>query len=156
MKSLYLLSFLLTAEQQSAEQCFASSLGDCMDLRPVFKEWTSSWTRRVVLQNAIRILEPVVSNEDEPSDVKLKSPDSPLNPVLRSVLQLHTFERFVFVMSVLEGYSDHECSLLLRSTRRDVVVAKAAALKHLAASARSKDFFQPGSHARQQLAPTAY
>jgi len=58
-------------------------------------------------------------------------------------------------MSVLEGYSDHECSLLLKSTPRDVVVAKAAALKHLAASARSKDFLQASSHARQQLAPTA-
>src|SRR5271165_5678603 len=127
MKSLYLLSLLLTAGQHSAEQCFESSLGDCLDMRPVFREWTDSWTRRIVLQNAIRMLKPAMNNADKASQSQLSSPTSELNPALRAVLRLNTFERFVFVMSVLEGYSDRECSLLLRSSKRDVVAAKAKA-----------------------------
>ena len=132
MKSLYLLSLLLTAGRDSAEQCFVSSLGDCLDMRPVFKEWTDSWTRRIVLQNAIRILSPEVTNGDDGSQCRLSPVDSNLSPALRAVLRLNTFERFVFVMTVLEGHSDHECSLLLRSSKRNVVAAKAKALERLA------------------------
>src|SRR5271166_3960907 len=91
MKSLYLLSLLLTAEQRSAERCFVSSLGDCLDMRPVFKEWTDSWTRRIVLQNAIRILKPAMDDADEGSQSRLNPPDSDLNPALRAVLRLSTF-----------------------------------------------------------------
>ena len=153
MKRLFLLSLLLTAGQHSAEQCFISSLGDCMDLKPVFKEWTDSWTRRVVLQNAIRMSKPAMTDQDEASQSNLSSLSSELNPALRVVLQLKTFQRFVFVISVLEGYSDHECSLLLRSSKRDVVATKAAALRHLATSDGSKEVRKAGSYAQQQLAP---
>jgi hypothetical protein len=137
MKSLYLLSLLLTARQRSAEQCFVSSLGDCMDMRPVFEEWTDSWTRRIVLQNAIRMLKPAMNNTDRATQPHPNSLTSGLNPALGAVLQLKTFERFVFVISVLEGYSDHECSLLLRSSKRDVVAAKTKALEHLGTTSGS-------------------
>ncbi len=40
-------------------------------------------------------------------------------------------ERFVFVMSVLEAYSDQECSLLLGCLRRDVADARIVAIKDL-------------------------
>ena len=39
------------------------------------------------------------------------------------------FERFVFVMSILEGHSDAECAVLLRCSRRDVMMARVLALK---------------------------
>jgi len=143
MKSLYLLSLLLTAERHSAEQCFVSSLGDCLDMRPVFKEWTDSWTRRIVLQNAIRLLSPEVTNGDDGSQLPGSSLDSNLSPALRAVLRLNTFERFVFVMTVLEGYSDHECSLLLRSSKRNVVAAKAKALERLSSAANKFLFTAP-------------
>lgn len=131
MKSLYLLSLLLTAGRRSAEQCFVSSLGECLNMKPAFREWTDSWTRRVVLQNAIRTSCPAVNNAEEDSQSRLSPFDSGLKPALRAVLRLNTFERFVFVMTVLEGYSDHECSLLLRSSKRDVAAAKTQALEHL-------------------------
>src|SRR5208337_4329687 len=87
MKSLYLLSLLLTAGQHTAEQCFVSSLSDCLDMKPIFKEWADSWTRRIVLQNAIRILSPAVNN-----DGSLQSRPSPLgsdlDPALQAVLRL--------------------------------------------------------------------
>ncbi len=143
MKSLYLLSLLLTAGRHSAEQCFVSSLSDCLDMRPVFKEWTDSWTRRIVLQNAIRILSPEVTSGDDGSEFRLSPFDSNLSPALRAVLRLNTFERFVFVMTVLEGYSDHECSLLLRSSKRNVVAAKAKALERLTSAPNKLLFAAP-------------
>ena|SRR5271157_2640399 len=154
MKSLYLLSLLLTAEGHSAEQCFVSSLGDCLEMRFVFKEWTDSWTRRIVLQNAIRILSPAVSKADEGSQSRLSPLDSDLNPALRAVLRLNTFERFVFVMSVLEGYSDNECSLLLRSSKRDVVVAKAKALEHLGTTPIADKFLLATPQGERQFTAT--
>jgi len=153
MKSLYLLSLLLTAGEDSAEQCFESSLDDCMDVMPVFKEWTASWTRRVVLQNAIRMLRPAAHrNEDETPQSEVSSLAPELSPVLGAVLQLDTFERFVFIMSVLEGYSVHECSLLLRSSKRDVVDAKANALEHLGPTSGSNEFLFAEPHAEPQFA----
>jgi hypothetical protein len=150
MKSLYLLSLLLTAGPHLAEECFVSSLGDCLDMRPVFKEWTDSWTRRIVLQNAIQILSPAVNNADEGSQSRLSPLHSDLNPALRAVLRLNTFERFVFVMSVLEGYSDHECSLLLGSSKRDVVAAKAKALGHLGPTSGPNEFPLAAPHTERQ------
>jgi len=152
MKSLYLLSLLLTAEQHSAERCFESSLGDCMDLRPVFKEWAHSWTRRVVVQNAVRMSRPAMNNADKASPSHLSSLPSELNPALRAVLRLNIFERFVFVMSVLEGYSDRECSVLLRSSKRDVVDAKRKALEHLGTTSETNEFLRASPQAEQQFA----
>ena len=49
MNSLYLLSFLLTADREKAEQCFVSGLEDAVEGNPVFKEWARSWARRVII-----------------------------------------------------------------------------------------------------------
>ena len=58
MNSLYLLAFLLTADQKKAEQCFVSGLEDAVEGSPVFKEWAHSWARRAVILNAVRVLSP--------------------------------------------------------------------------------------------------
>jgi hypothetical protein len=152
MKSLYLLSLLLTAGRHSAEQCFVSSLNDCLNMRPVFKEWTDSWTRRIVLQNAIRILSSEVTNGDDGSQFRLSPLDSNLSPAFRAVCRLDTFERLVFVMTVLEGYSDHECSLLLRSSKRNVVAAKAKAVERLVPTPKRKEFLRPAPQVEHQFA----
>ena len=136
MKSLYLLALLLTAEQHAAERCFASSLGDCIYLTSTLNEWTDSWTRRVVLQNAIRMLGPATNNNEEIPSSHRSSALRELNPALHAVLQLKTFERFVFVMSLLEGYSDSDCSRLLKCSKRDVVAARAQASVHLVGTFR--------------------
>jgi len=146
MKRLYLLSLLLTGGRRSAVQCFVSSLGDCLDMAPVFKDWTDFWTRHIVLRNAIRMSNPAANHADEDSRSRLPL-DPDLHPVLRAVLRLNPFERFVFVMSVLEGYSDRDCSLLLGSSTRDVAAAKARALEHLGRNPAPSDFpvAAPGS-----------
>jgi hypothetical protein len=48
-----------------------------------------------------------------------------------AVLQLEPFERFVYVMSVLERYSDLDCSALLGCARRDVIAARIRALQQI-------------------------
>jgi hypothetical protein len=45
------------------------------------------------------------------------------------LLDLVPFERFAFVMSVLEGYSDQDCALLLGCTRKDLIAARVRALQ---------------------------
>jgi len=47
-------------------------------------------------------------------------------------MQWRPFERFVFVMSVLEGYSLRECSALLACRDQDVIAAKSLVLQRLA------------------------
>jgi DNA-directed RNA polymerase specialized sigma24 family protein len=150
MKNLYLLALLLTAEQHAAECCFVSSLGDCMDLRSALNEWADSWTRRVVLQNAIRMLGPAINNEEEVASSHCSSAIPELNPVLHAVLQLKTFDRFVFVMSVLEGFSDSECSRLLGCSKRDILTARAKALEHVVTRCR-EDFLQNHPQGGAQL-----
>jgi DNA-directed RNA polymerase specialized sigma24 family protein len=50
---------------------------------------------------------------------------------IAAVLDLAPFERFVFVISVLEHYSEHECSVLLGCSRRDVIAAQNRALQQI-------------------------
>jgi hypothetical protein len=51
-----------------------------------------------------------------------------------AVLRLADFDRFVFVMSVLEHYSEHDCALLLRCSVREIWEGRTRALKELADS----------------------
>jgi hypothetical protein len=51
---------------------------------------------------------------------------------IAAVLALEPFERFVYVMTVLERYSDQDCSLLLGCARRDVVAARTRAFEQIA------------------------
>jgi DNA-directed RNA polymerase specialized sigma24 family protein len=47
------------------------------------------------------------------------------------ILGLEPFERIVYVMTVLERYSDQDCSLLLGCARRDVLAARIRALQRI-------------------------
>ena len=49
-----------------------------------------------------------------------------------AVLRLADFERFVFVMPVLEHYSEHDCALLLGCSDREIREGSTRALKELA------------------------
>lgn len=136
MNGLYLLAFLLTADHEKAEQCFVSGLEDAVGGNPVFREWAQSWARRMIFQNAVRLIKPRPG--DTNSSLRSASPDGDYKtlPVQRhvevsTVLGLEPFERIVYVMTVLERYSDHECSLLAGCPRRDVLPARTRALKEI-------------------------
>src|SRR5579863_8500126 len=95
----------------------------------VFKEWAESWARRAIIQNAIQMIGPEKAADDTHSTLV---PDTSGAPAQRAeiagIVGLPAFERFAFVMSVLERYSDQECSLLLGCARGDVAEARTRAL----------------------------
>ncbi len=130
MHSLYLLSFLLTADHDKAEQCLVAAMGECVEGSGVFMDWARSWIRAAVLKYAIQMIKPAPEHADYVSFISLKrSATPPGNNPFAAILLLDAFERFVFVMSILEGQSDEECAILLRCSRRDVMMARLLALK---------------------------
>ena len=129
MDRLYLLSLLLTADHGLAEKCFVGGLEVAKSGNPVFKEWAESWARRTIITNAIRMIGPRVEKESERSSQEVKG----LPRELAAVVGLKTFDRFVFVMSVLEGYSKRDCRLLLGCSSSDVTRARVRALQQLGA-----------------------
>jgi hypothetical protein len=136
MNSLYLLGFLLTADAKKAEQCFVAGIGDSVEGNPVFREWARSWARRTIVMHAIRLMKPTQETVTiaETGPVKLN-----IEPRLRAILKLDTLERFVFVMSGLEGYSYQDCSTLLGCSLETIVNARARAVQQLANTAEIGD-----------------
>ena len=141
MNSLYVLSFLLTADHEKAEQCFVSGVEDAVEGNPVFKEWARSWARRVIIVNAARAINPRPTDENGRSNSASVSGNGKTPVVdqveIAAVLALEPFERFVYVMTVLERYSDQDCSLLLGCARRDVVAARSRAFQQIGSAMSS-------------------
>jgi hypothetical protein len=145
MNSFYLLSLLLTADREVAERCFVAGLAECVDGNPVFVEWANSWARCVIVRNAIRIIGPHIdaagwagsashsANDDEISRTPLQ--DAPF----ASVLALEDFERFVYVLSVLEKYPDQTCAVLLGTSIQEIMETRISALQHIAEVANRED-----------------
>jgi len=134
MQSLYLLAFLLTASHEHAEQCFFAGMEEALNERMVFKEWGRSWSRRILIKNAIRLIAARSAQSHEQPDRSVRADDrSAACTRIRAVTQLASFERIVFVMSVLEGYSEWECASLLDCSARDVHGARIRALQQLPA-----------------------
>jgi len=142
---LYQLSLLLTGDHERAQKCFVAGMEDCAKENRVFREWARSWAKRIIVEKAIRELNPrpslpgsspsatVLSHSEQSS-----GPGGHFNP--ETVLGLGDFERFVFVMSVLENYSLHECALLLGCSVLEVRQARAHALDELASSGQMVSF----------------
>jgi DNA-directed RNA polymerase specialized sigma24 family protein len=133
MHSLNVLSLLLTADKDKAEECFVCAMGERVEGIAVFMEWAHLWARRAVIKYAIQIIRPVPEHPDSLPFISRKgqAPSAETNP-FAAIVALGAFERFVFVMSVLEGQSEQECAILLRCSRRDVMVARVLALTRLA------------------------
>jgi hypothetical protein len=133
---LYPISFLLTADHDMASQCFVAGVEDCAKgNKRVFREWAGSWVLRTIVTKAIHLLQPHPANvvpSIVPRDKNLSGVQGE-DVALNRVLALAPFERFVFVMSVLEHYSEHDCALLLACSPQDVRRARVGALEQLAA-----------------------
>jgi DNA-directed RNA polymerase specialized sigma24 family protein len=130
--SLQTLALLLTLNPQSARRCLIGAFRDCIASSSVFKEWVPSWTRRMVIRNAISlVMSPggqsfVNTNDDADNGLIAFSPDDSLGAIAESasILDLPEFDRFVFVICVLERYSMHDCALLLGKSPRDINEAR--------------------------------
>ena len=129
MNSLYLLSLLLTADRDMAEQCFVAGLEDATKDNPVFKEWARSWARRMIILNAVRVMNPRPMEGTGGSNPALLNALSAEQQPFAAILELDAFDRFLYVMSVLERYSDHHCALFLGCARQDIITARSRALQ---------------------------
>jgi DNA-directed RNA polymerase specialized sigma24 family protein len=150
MSDLYLLSFLLTADRDKAEQCFVSGLEDAVEGNHVFKEWARSWARRVIIQNAVRVINPQpASRGSRQSPAAVSGNGTTLSDEqafeIAAVLRLEPFERFVYAMTVLERYSDQDTSVLLGCARRDVLTARIRALQQTGAAGESRNTQVPNA-----------
>lgn len=136
LDDLYHLSLLLTGDPEKAEQCFVASLEDCVKANGVFKDWARFWAKRTVIQIAIRESKPRPSVASSFS-ISVATPmrdlprDGGMHFELAAMLALEDFERFVFVISVLERYSKHDCALLLGCTRGQIKQARSRAFAQL-------------------------
>ncbi|HKF20378.1 MAG TPA: hypothetical protein VKE93_02350 [Candidatus Angelobacter sp.] len=131
MDVLYWLALVLTADAGKAERCFAAGLDECIDGNAVFKEWARSWSRRVVIKNAIRLISPRPDVASPTAIHGADQPESPAEAVLAALMNLRPFDRFVFVISVLEGYADRDCAALLGCSSAEVSSARVRALQQL-------------------------
>ena len=126
------LALLLTANSETAKRCLSRAFRECIASTLVSKEWVVSWTRRMVIRNAINLVigpegRSFVTTNDEVDDGFVAfSPDDTLDAIAasESVLDLPEFERFVLVICVLERYSIHDCALLLGRSPRDISEAR--------------------------------
>src|ERR1700739_3606624 len=97
-QSLYLLSFLLTANHEKAEKCFVQGLDDCIEGNPVFHAWAHSWGPRIIVRNALAMIAPDPHSRREEGDVSPSANDSisrqpPLQDApFASVLALRDFD----------------------------------------------------------------
>lgn len=135
MHSLFLLSFLLTADEARAEQCLIKVLGKGVEEIGNFLEWARVPARAAILRNAIRMMRPTPFGMAHQSTASLNQPArAPRNKPFAAIASLGSFERCVFVVSVLEGQTDEECAALLGCTRLDVVMGRELAQRVLAAT----------------------
>lgn len=161
MAGLHLLAFLLTANEEKAEQCFVAGLEESARGNAVFKQWARSWSKRSVIKNAVKAIssapaEPGLVAGDgriprgamgatgaengQASNGSTELNDPQAAALVSAVTSLEPFRRFVFVMSVLEGYSVLECSALLRRPAKEVAAAKSKALEQLGAMSAVAQF----------------
>ena len=140
---LYLLSFLLTANHETAERCFLTGLDECVRGSGVFQKWARNWARRTIIRNAIRLIEPQVNPARTVSSACHSSGeiDFPTMSVqdaqFENVLALGDFERFVYVISVLEKWSDQDSASLLDVSLQDVREARTRAFQLIANYSRA-------------------
>ena len=141
---LFQLSLLLTADPEKAEQCFVAGLEESLESNRVFRDWVRPWAKVAVIKNAIRAVQPrswqPKSSSDRSSSPMRDTAADDGSFDLGPLLALPDFERFVFVMSVLETYSDHDCSLLLDCSLQDVRNARIRALTQITQSVRKDSF----------------
>ena len=99
----------------------------------MFKEWVPSWVRRTLITCAITIVFDA-SNRPKPSADSWCLGQGAALLAIDAISRLADLDRFVFVLSVLEHYSVHECCLLLGCPPLAVIESRTRALRDLPAT----------------------
>jgi hypothetical protein len=82
-----------------------------------------------------------------PVSVNKTAVASPSNNLLAAIVSLSAFERFVFVMSILERLSDGDCLSLLGCSRRELDLSRELAVRYLATTDSGDDYLHEALHA---------
>jgi len=119
---LYLLSFFLTGDKVLAERCFADAMDDFVgNTGDAAAEWARETGRIAVIRRAVRVIRPLSKSVYSWSHVLGCRPLlAPVHQPFSSITSFGAFERFVFVLFALEGYSVEECAELLECQPGDI------------------------------------
>ena len=126
------LALMLTANSEVVRGCLIRAFRECISSNSVSKEWARSWTRRVVIRNAISlVMSPEAESfgnksDDADNGLFAFSHDDSLSAIAECkwILNLPELDRFVFVICVIERYSMYDCALLLDRSLRDINEAR--------------------------------
>jgi DNA-directed RNA polymerase specialized sigma24 family protein len=137
MTDIFRLSLNLTADTETAERCLILAMRECLQSNCAFNsiKLTRAWARRVVIRNAIHLVQAEESRKPggslggTTSYVQSQPNQYRTNAVPESlaVLNLPDFDRLVYVICVLEHYSIVHCALLLSRSLKDVDDARVRA-----------------------------
>jgi len=131
-KQFYLLAYLLTADDQEAEACVMAAMEESCKERNVFRGWEKVWSKRCLVEKAISTIASRGLRRHQPLDVCGQQPrELELGNLLGHVARLESAERIVFVATVLDHYSVHECALLLGRPAESIKRLKLQAIGHL-------------------------
>jgi hypothetical protein len=126
MAELYLLAFMLTANKETAEQCMLDAMDEYLNSSaPSLIDWMRNKGRQAVIERAVQRVNPrVKASYGWTIPTGTRSPSAPGHQPFAVITALGTFERFVYVLTVLEGYDEEECAGVLECRRADVVAAR--------------------------------
>lgn len=133
VRSLYLLALMLTGSEAKAGTCFVGAFEECQASTRVFKPWANAWSKLRVIDKAVQAVDPRAGKgadrRGQPGDV------CELPEELASVLKLEGFQRFVYVLTVLEKYSLRDAAILLKHNVGEVARAQRQAIESLGSKA---------------------
>lgn len=112
---LYLLCFLLTSDKMLAEQCFSEAMDDYLrSPTAALGNWARGQGRASVIGRAVQLIRPLPKQVQSwpflPGTTPLLSA---VHQPFSAITSLGAFDRFVFVLSVIEGESDEACATML-------------------------------------------
>jgi DNA-directed RNA polymerase specialized sigma24 family protein len=148
MTDLFRLSLNLTADIETAERCLIVAMSECLQSNCVFnsRKLSRAWARRVVIRNAIHLVQAQESRKPDgslaPTTSYVQSQPNQYRttaaPESLAVLNLPDFDRLVYAICVLEHYSVAHCALLLSRSDKEVNDARLrATIRVVAAEERN-------------------
>jgi hypothetical protein len=136
LNSFYLLSYVLTGDRAKAEQCFLAALDDCINHKFVPKRSVRPLAKRRIIDHAIRTIRPSADGSlvirRHMNSNAVVADDFNRDSALANLFRLSDFQRFAFVISVLERHCDRHCAILLGCTAPQVREARTEAIREIA------------------------
>jgi DNA-directed RNA polymerase specialized sigma24 family protein len=131
LNRLYLIAFLLTGNHDMAEQCILTALESCLKGAPVFSSWGRQWSKRAVIKQAIEMVLPMQTQQGRDAEVGERRSFSEMERLVMTISNLTPFDRFAFVISILEQYSEREAAALLNCSGQEIKAARIRAVQEI-------------------------